>query len=330
MDCIQCQTVLTKNLGPLSTWKDKFLVAKETGYNMIHFTPVHVIGSSNSAYCLSDQQNLDPRYETNWQDMTKFIQMMKDQWQMLSICDIVLNHTANESTWIQENPESSYNCINSPHLRPAFLLDRMIYQVTLDIASGQLVQDGIPKGQLNESHHFDILQKLIHERYLPPLKLHEFFTIDVDLVLYELQDKPVNKSDEFKIILDPERKRLASTVNAKPCDNLNELKSRLTQLNNEALRKCQNDLNDAINNVLNGAKYERLDEKGPKIKECNADHPLICQYFTCNEETHDLKALEAKMYMKGSGEFFMVHNGWVMGMDPSVDFANAESMVYFR
>ena len=48
---------------------------------------------------------------------------------MFSICDIVLNHIAKESKWIKEHPECSYNCHNSPHLRPAFLLDRMIYQV---------------------------------------------------------------------------------------------------------------------------------------------------------------------------------------------------------
>ena len=61
MDCIQCQTVLTKNMGPLSTWYDKLMVARESGYNMIHFTPVQVIGNSNSAYCLADLLNLDAR-----------------------------------------------------------------------------------------------------------------------------------------------------------------------------------------------------------------------------------------------------------------------------
>ena len=158
MDCIQCQTVLTKNMGPLSSWKDKILVAKESGYNMIHFTPVHVIGNSDSAYCLSDQHHLDPRYETDWAGLGQFIQMMKEEWNMLSICDIVLNHTANESGWIKANPECSYNCFNSPHLRPAFLLDRLFYQVTLDIASGALEQDGIPKGVLDSPQHFDILK----------------------------------------------------------------------------------------------------------------------------------------------------------------------------
>ena len=81
------------------------------------------LDNSSISLCLSR------RYKTNWKQMIDFVIKIEKDLNMNSICDIVLNHTAKESLWIKEHPDCSYNCHNSPHLRPAFLLDRMIYQV---------------------------------------------------------------------------------------------------------------------------------------------------------------------------------------------------------
>jgi len=39
---IVCQTLLSKNMGPFSGWLECLVVAKNTGYNAVHFTPLQV------------------------------------------------------------------------------------------------------------------------------------------------------------------------------------------------------------------------------------------------------------------------------------------------
>ena len=79
---------------------------------------------------------------------------VRDEWGLISICDIVLNHTANETPWLAEHPEATYNLVNSPHLRPAFILDRVVKRLARDIGEGIWVDREIPKVKWDMSHMY--------------------------------------------------------------------------------------------------------------------------------------------------------------------------------
>lgn len=74
---------------------------------------------------------------------------------MLSICDIVLNHTANESPWLREHPECTYNLQNCPHLRPAYLLDLTLYKFSLEVSKGLWEFSGVP-AEVNCDEHLQV------------------------------------------------------------------------------------------------------------------------------------------------------------------------------
>lgn len=87
LNSIRCQTVLAKCLGPLSTWEKKLLVAKHSGYNFVHFTPVQELGSSRSAYSLRNQLKWNPSFNdgkggkvATTEALEKFIKKMRNEW----------------------------------------------------------------------------------------------------------------------------------------------------------------------------------------------------------------------------------------------------------
>ena len=141
---------------------------------MVHFTPLQQLGWSNSAYCITDQLAIDKRYQADQSQVSDFIQKMRNQHKMMSCADLVFNHMASDSDWLIEHPEATFNLLNSPHLIPAFLVDREIIHINREIIEGKhptLVEI------TNESLLSD-LGDLLRNRF-KSLRLEEFRQCDV-------------------------------------------------------------------------------------------------------------------------------------------------------
>ena len=98
-------------------------------------------------------------------DVTKLVAMMKYEWGVLSLTDLVFNHTANESPWLQDHPECSYNMINSPHLKPAYLVDRILWHFSMDVAADKYADQGVP-AELRSENHLQVVPVLLIVIYI--------------------------------------------------------------------------------------------------------------------------------------------------------------------
>ncbi|CAH1981135.1 unnamed protein product [Acanthoscelides obtectus] len=368
LDCIQCQTVLSKGLGSFSSWKNKLRVARESGYNMIHFTPIQELGISNSSYSLKEYLKLNPLFVKEdgkmptFDEIEKFVVELRSEWKMTSICDVVLNHTANESQFLQEHPDVTYNCQNCPYMRPAYLLDVAFHCFSMDVKKGLYEDRGIPI-QVNHEDHLNAIRYHFKVSVLDPLNIPELFICDVNQYVLEFltrarvssprtmhNPEPANESEgNLKLKQDPQFRRLAATVDMdkalklynvywndtfdeesrlKKCAEM--FKNSLYSLNKAIIEEVNNDLNTAIENVIAGIRYFRVQPDGPKFTDITISTPLVYRYFTDHDENLlTLKEYEAAMY-SDKGRFMMAHNGWVMNSDPLRNFAEPGSKVYFR
>ncbi|GIY67804.1 glycogen debranching enzyme [Caerostris darwini] len=352
---ILCVTYLAKCLGSFDKWEERLRTAKEVAYNMVHITPIQELGGSDSSYSLRNQLKLNPVFDSpgkkcTLNDISALVEKMKKEWKVLTITDVVLNHTANESEWLLEHPESTYNLVNSPHLRPAYLFDRALWYFSLDIAAGKWTNSGIPPAVNNEDQ-LNAIRETLKGYYKHMLKLHEFFLLHVDNILTDfaqLAQAPVRNptpNTVLKIIHDPEFRRLKSTIDIQlalsiyapnrltnPTDvhnACNALRYKLEELNNVKIAEIDNHFYSAVENVISAVRYERLSYDGPHLKVVSAEHPLVPQYFKSFGLDQNLVEDEKLMYSPKSC-YIMAHNGWVMSDNPLKNFAERGSNVYLR
>ncbi|RDW64120.1 putative glycogen debranching enzyme [Coleophoma crateriformis] len=169
-------SIIAKFMGKYpSDWEKHLRGISERGYNMIHFTPLQQRGESNSPYSLFDQLTFDPEcFPKGEADVKKLVQNMEKNHGLLGMTDVVWNHTANNSKWIQEHPEVGYNVSTAPWLQSALELDTEL----LDF-SDKLSEYGLPTNFTNEG---DLLQVMegIKTKVIAKLRLWEYYVIHVE------------------------------------------------------------------------------------------------------------------------------------------------------
>ncbi|KAK0734496.1 glucanotransferase domain of glycogen debranching enzyme-domain-containing protein [Lasiosphaeria miniovina] len=169
-------SIISKFMGRYpQDWERHLRGISDRGYNMIHFTPLQVRGASDSPYSLYDQLGWDPNcFPEGEKDVQKLVESLEKNHSMLSLTDIVLNHTAHNSTWLLDHPEAGYNLTTAPWLESAYLLDSKLLEL-----SYKLEKLGLPT-DLKSVDDLVKIMDAIKKEVMAEIRLWEYYALDVD------------------------------------------------------------------------------------------------------------------------------------------------------
>ncbi|CAG8499340.1 1617_t:CDS:10 [Racocetra fulgida] len=148
-------------------------------------------GISNSPYSIFDQLTFsDDLFEEKdrVKSLSEKIEIVKqtvnkldEEYGILSLTDIVWNHTACNSEWLQDHPEAGYNLVNSPHLIPAYELDTALLEYSENISSLGY------KAHVQSEEDLKAIIEGVKQHVIDKIRLWEFYVIDVKEALSEFQ-----------------------------------------------------------------------------------------------------------------------------------------------
>jgi len=355
---MMCLTFLAKSLGKMDDWESRLAIARHTNYNFIHLTPIQQLYKvSNSSYAITHHHQLNPIFgkDKTHDDVKKLVDKMADEWNIFSITDLVYNHAANDCVILDDYPEASYNLINSPHLKPAFLLDCILMNFTREISEGKF--EKIPSKI--EEEHLKVMEETLLKEILPFYALQEFYLIDVKKTLEEFRQIIENETassltqnydDEYRLKptfgqfnrfgakIDLQRaKEIFFCENRSIDETLKRFSDRLIYLNELKIEEIQSDLQHGIHNCIANCRYHFFDPHGPKFSTISPRTPFVGNYFAFpNDKVFETHPSQVEQYFQTNEKTFlervMAHNGWVMNDNPLRSFAEETEgpNVYFR
>ncbi|KAI6010692.1 glycoside hydrolase family 13 protein [Pisolithus orientalis] len=359
LDALSILTVVSKWMGPISQWKAHFEEASDRGYTMLHWTPLQERGESNSPFSIRDQKKYDLSVfdtpvdsQTASAHMEEILRVAKEEYGLLNLTDVVLNHTANDSPWLAEHPEAGYSPSNTPHLTPALELDTAILEF-----SSSLSENDLPTHVSCQKDIDTLLNAL--SGYVETKQLWQYYVLNVEAEKAALTDAFLSNTTvpwtgedvagrsvvELANIL-----RSASLIQGEGtlasrfvacvdggisagfmkaalptlANDVNALGLAWTRvvdvLNVPLYAEWKEDTRVALDNIRNRLKYTRLDDDGPKLGEISKYSPLVELYFT----------RVAPHCHSDPAKYSLAHNGWLWNADPLVNFALPPSKAYLR
>ncbi|RKO90442.1 glucanotransferase domain of glycogen debranching enzyme-domain-containing protein, partial [Blyttiomyces helicus] len=370
LDGITILTVIPKWMPTLSGWPDHFASFAETGYNMVHFAPLNVRGSSNSPYSIYDQLAIsDDLFDTPGLKETEKERLLAEELKrieeengILSITDVVWNHTACNSEWLSEHPESGYNLKTAPHLRSAYELDEALMRFSDEIVTVHK-KSPIVRTDAELDQIIDIFKSTV----LPSVKLWEFYIVDVPASVTAIRTAYLAPRDSTASSASPFREIYLGSMSKKERADLlhsHALVSRedgtrfakslalaptvafldklaadignsnvdhvigiyeeiLSEINLNNYREHDDDVRTIIEQVHNRAKYLRVAEHGPKLGPISRSDPIVDTYFTRLPQNEVTKN-------RHPDELMLANNGWIWNADPLLNFAGPGSKAYLR
>ncbi|VEU20737.1 DEKNAAC101570 [Brettanomyces naardenensis] len=362
LNSISMQSVISKWIGTGRDDFDRlFSEIQRKGYNMIHFTPLQARGESDSPYSICDQLEFDPAlFPGGVDDVSRMIAELETRHGILSMTDVVFNHTANNSPWLREHPEAGYNLETAPHLEAAMELDALLLHF-----SRYMSWHGCPTNIRTTADLLKVMDGIkIH--VLGQLRLWQYYVIDVKGELARLKgewdasrngkggkvdpaifsDFPPDARSDLRVAA----RYIAATCAVKPFglgaryeNALDTVKlaavlekifdKKLVDLDFPDLEKRTHAILDEVNLPL----YKEYDEDNEDILE-NLYNRINYQRLDSHgpqlgEVTKDSPLTEpyfTRFTDVNGRKWALANNGWIWDGNPLVDFASSSSKCYMR
>ncbi|KAJ5916231.1 Glycogen debranching enzyme [Penicillium tannophilum] len=365
LNALSIFSVISKFLGQYPVdWDDHLHGISQRNYNMVHFTPLMQRGASNSPYSIFDQISFDsalfPKGEA---DVAALVSKMEKEYGLLTLTDVVWNHTANNSKWLEEHPEAGYSAETAPWLEAALELDTALLKFSDDLESL-----GLPT-EFKTTEDLVTVMNALRKQVINELRLWEFYALDVKSNAKKILDAwtsgPVDSAiaqadylQEFKSLSLKEQSEIIRTHGMM---NSNQLRGRferavdpafgaailtgfhgefkkdqsalsdaeaslsklLDAVNLPLYEEYDTDIADIMDQLFNRTKYLRIEDHGPKLGPVTKENPLIETYFT----RLPLNDVTKKHNPKALS---LANNGWIWNADAMKDNAGPNSKAYLR